>query len=191
MIDVIMETLTDRTGEYKEYLQTHISNVNRSWNEILRPSVLDDSDINLSEVDTLISMHDKSKYSDVEFIPYLNHFYPQDGSNVSDNDKDDPEFDTAWLMHIHSNPHHWQYWTLIRDSGGKLGIDIPIKYVLEMLCDWHSFSALYPESTAYKWFNDNKSKMTFSDNTLKLINKYIKVFKDNPLSPVVDDSEDD
>lgn len=25
-------------------------------------------------------------------------------------------FNRAWLLHIHRNPHHWQHWVLINDD---------------------------------------------------------------------------
>ena len=65
-----------------------------------------------------------------------------------------------------------------RDSGEQVPLDIPEKYVIEMLSDWHSFSKKNPESTAYKWYNDNKDKMILSENTIKLIEKYIDLLKE-------------
>lgn len=46
-----------------------------------------------------------------------------------------------------------------------------------MLCDWHSFSAKEKDSTAYAWYKENGPKMILSDNTRKLIDKYINYFK--------------
>ena len=44
-----------------------------------------------------------------------------------------------------------------------------------MLCDWHSFSYKNSESTANKWYNDNKDKMLLSDNTKKIIENILKL----------------
>ena len=60
-------------------------------------------------------------------------------------------------------------------------MDMPIIDVFEMLCDWHSFSLKNPESTAYSWYQSNKNKMILSDNTRKLVEKHIDLFK-SPLS---------
>ena len=57
---------------------------------------------------------------------------------------------------------------------------MPENYVIEMLCDWMSFSLKNPESTAYNWWIDNQDKMVMSEGTKKLVNKYIEYFK-NPL----------
>lgn len=173
----------DREDKYYDYLKGHIGNVQKSWFEILRPYVVENNamlDDELMNIDRQMSAHDTSKYSEEEFVPYLNHFYPEDGSKV-DESKDDPQFDAAWLHHIHSNPHHWQHWLLRRDSGETVAL--PMRYVdiLEMLCDWHSFSAKNPESTAYKWYYDNKDKMMFNSESQEVVEELVEVFKDNPL----------
>lgn len=167
-----------RSREYDEYLDMHIGGVNRSWLEILRPAVLKKwpnllSNISVDEIDYIISCHDSSKYSADEYCSYCNYFYPCDGFEANDDD-----FDRAWLLHQHRNPHHHQHWVLMRDSGEKQPIDMPIEYILEMLCDWHSFTLRDPESTAYKWWNDNKSKMVLSDNTIDIIESLIRYLKD-------------
>ena len=91
----------DRSPEYDEYLNTHIDNVIKAWKEILR-SAIDDGDV-VHNVDLLINSHDASKHDKDEYDAYLNHFYPANGGDIPD---EDPEFDLAWLKHIHNNPHH-------------------------------------------------------------------------------------
>ena len=62
---------------------------------------------------------------------------------------------------------------------------MPFEYVIEMLCDWQSFSERDPESTAWNWYENNGDNMMLSDNTRKIIKKYIKYFKD-PLVEIGD-----
>lgn len=45
-------------------------------------------------------------------------------------------FDRAWLNHQHRNPHHWQSWLLVEDSGERVLLEMPLKYAREMLADW-------------------------------------------------------
>lgn len=166
----------DRTSEYNDYLHDHISSVKRTWYEVLYPTLITDSDLTVEEftrIQNTVDDHDQSKYDNVEFLPYLHHFYPTD-----EHPNDEVAFDMAWLHHQKTNPHHWQYWILIRDGGNTVPMDMPLEYVIEMLCDWHSFSSKDPESTAYKWYEDNKNKMILSDNTRKLIDKYVVYLKD-------------
>ncbi len=86
-------------------------------------------------------VHDLSKFSIVEFMPYVNFFYER--KNVRDKtgyykptDTGDKDFELAWLNHMHNNKHHWQYWCIASDSGGIDIRPMPHKYRLEMLCDW-------------------------------------------------------
>ena len=70
---------------------------------------------------------------------------------------------------------------LVREEGELVPLDMPIPYICEMLCDWHSFTLRDPESTAYKWWQDNQHKMTLSDNTVEVIEAIIGFMKE-PLS---------
>lgn len=176
-------SLNPRQDEYFRYLSDHISGVQDSWNLMLKPAMLENGYLqeDIAKADFNIPNHDKSKYDDEEFEAYCNYFYPSPDRGFSKNQK---AFDAAWLRHIHLNPHHHQHWVLIRDEGELVPMDMPIEYVCEMLCDWHSFSAKDPTSTAYTWYQKNKKNMTLSDNTVKLIEKLIEYLKE-PLNQEV------
>lgn len=73
-------------------------------------------------------MHDMSKFSPDEFIPYARYFY----DNRSDinkgrdstgyykpTDTRDKAFDFAWLLHQKRNRHHWQWWMTPLDESNK------------------------------------------------------------------------
>lgn len=81
-----------------------------------------------------ITMHDRSKYSDEEYIPYIEYFYGTKSKKI------DTEFNYAWLHHIHNNPHHWQYWVLKHDDKPEEALEMPYEYIIEMFCDHWSFS---------------------------------------------------
>ncbi|MCQ4833255.1 DUF5662 family protein, partial [Hungatella sp. SL.1.14] len=55
----------------------------------------------------IVFAHDQSKKEPDEYGPYDIYFY---GGNRSYGVVED--FRKAWLLHIHRNPHHWQYWVL-------------------------------------------------------------------------------
>lgn len=175
-------TSNPRRSEYYAYLEDHIQGVKDSWYRFLLPALRENEyDIHdISDAEGCIVNHDSSKYDDEEFGPYCNYFYPDPHNGYS---KDSKAFDIAWLRHIHNNPHHWQHWVLIRDSGGLEPEDMPFKYICEMVCDWHSFSSKDPESTAYNWYKQNKSKMKLSDKTRKTIEKLIEFLQD-PIAEV-------
>lgn len=170
-------TMNPRKGEYYQYLTQHIGGVIDTWHTMLKPAMSEagyDPEL-LEDVDRLVEHHDESKYQDDEFTAYCNYFYsvPDQGYHKSEKD-----FDAAWLLHQHRNPHHHQYWILVRDTGEIVPQDMPDKYICEMLCDWHSFSRKDPESTAYAWYQKNKSKMKFSDKTRKTVEKLVEYLQD-------------
>lgn len=182
MIEIVNEDSVgnvSRKSEYDSYLINHINGVKRSWSEILMPALLSKEDFSLgtlTRVSMIINSHDKSKYSNEEYNAYLEYFYPSDGSERDfDNVPDDVEtnFDKAWLHHQKCNPHHWQYWVLVRDSGELVPTDMSLESIFEMLCDWSSFQYITPGSTANKWYLENKDKMILSDNTRNLVEKYL------------------
>ena len=86
------------------------------------------------------------KFRPSEFIPYARYFYgnyPDYWEKIKGLCTQDikQRFDKAWLLHIHRNPHHWQYWILREDNPVFIGkskiIPMPVKYLKEMLADWH------------------------------------------------------
>lgn len=162
-----------RQNEYQQYLLNHIKGVKRAWNEILLPALLKEYDITVEDLtlcSQYIEKHDESKYRSDEFDAYCNYFYPSEN-----NKKDSKAFDEAWLLHQKRNPHHWQYWILIRDEGELVPMDMPFEYVCEMLCDWSSFHYVNPESTANNWYNKNKKNMILSDETRKLVELLLSI----------------
>lgn len=175
--------MNPRSKEYDEYLDQHITGVIRSWKEILEPALTKNLDViditveDFSLIEEAVQKHDRSKYNPDEYISYCNYFYPSEGF-----EKDQEAFDAAWLRHIHRNPHHHQHWVLIRDEGELVPMDMSIPAICEMLCDWNSFTLRDPESTAYKWWTDNRDKMILSDNTVEIIEAIIG-FMDEPLTP--------
>ena len=171
MVKILHERVSNRRNEYEEYLKQHINGVQKAYALIKNNLKL--SKVDLLELDNIIKNHDMSKYEDEEFYPYLYHFYPsQAGVDIEE------EYDKAWNHHQKHNPHHWQYWILQKDSGEQKILDMPEKYVIEMICDWHSFSIKNPKSTAYQWWVDNQHKLMLSDKTKNLVNNYIEYFKE-------------
>jgi phage-related protein len=78
--------------------------------------------------------HDLSKFSRKEFFPYAKKFFYR-GEKTAD---DEQKWKYAWLHHQRKNKHHWEYWVV--DPNNKQALPMPRKYLIEMVCDWHSFS---------------------------------------------------
>ena len=146
--------------EYDEYLLEHRRNVRRALNWLDRNDIVDPE--MLDEVDKI---HDESKDFVAEYGPYDRYFYGD--KNASGREE---EFDYAWLHHIHNNPHHWQYWLLHEDDGKIKPLDIPEKYIIEMICDWWSFS--FRSGNLYEifdWFKEHELYIVLHPNTKKRV----------------------
>jgi len=173
----LVKKYNPRSYEYDQYLDDHITGVKRSWHDILKPAMIENFDLStdtITEISDLVAMHDNSKFDDEEYYPYLNYFYPSEGCP-----KDEKKFNIAWNHHQKCNPHHWQYWMLISDDHPEPEcLDMPLKYIAEMCCDWHSFSKKNPKSTAYAWWNDNKDKIKVSAKTARTIDALVEYLKE-------------
>lgn len=173
----IRSSIVSRKSQYDEYLKNHIDGVVRAYNELVRPNLVSarylDSSI-IAQIDDQIRLHDKSKYFDTEYNAYLDYFYPDKNSSKSKKAVD-LAFDIAWYNHQKRNPHHWQYWLLIRDEGEIVPLDMDVIFIVEMICDWSSFHYTDLSSTAHKWYHDNKSKMILSDNTRRIIDEIFEL----------------
>ena len=115
---------------YTQYIVEHCANVKKAYEWLVDHKIIKDEFIHR------IQAHDISKYSDEEYDAYDKYFYGKQGKTIEIKDA----FNFAWLHHIHANPHHWQHWVLINDDDGTKALEIPEEYVIEMICDWWSFS---------------------------------------------------
>lgn len=159
--------------DYDDYLYKHLINVKNGykWIKDNIPSVINDSD-NVIMLDRIINTHDASKYTDEEYMPYANYFYGKKTNEVKES------FDYAWLHHIHANPHHWQHWVLVNDDDGTKALDMPYEQIVAMICDHWAFSwnkgNLYE---IFKWYDDHKKRIIFSDYTKKIYESILDKIK--------------
>ena len=146
--------------QYDNYLTEHKENVAKGfrWLQENIPEVIEDG----FEWQICFN-HDASKTDPEEYDAYDAYFYGNNRSySVVQN------FKKAWLRHIHNNPHHWQHWILINDEPkeGMVVIDMPYIYVVEMICDWWSFSWKKGDlNEIFGWYEDRKDYMKLSANT--------------------------
>lgn len=99
--------------QYDQYLAQHRSNVKRGYEWLCEnlPDVIKDA-VNAGWQTGFV--HDQSKDEPDEYNAYDAYFY---GNNRSF--KVVQDYQRAWLLHIHRNPHHWQHWVLINDDPKK------------------------------------------------------------------------
>ncbi len=150
--------------EYDQYLRNHRDNVVKGyiWMQTYLPDILRTE--NSIDLDYQIYFgHDRSKDTVAEYDAYDAYFYGKNKSyEVVQN------FNRAWLHHIHRNPHHWQHWVLINDdpNEGEAILDMDYCYILEMLCDWWSFS--WNKGNLYEifsWYDKHRDYMKLSAKT--------------------------
>jgi hypothetical protein len=162
-LNMINEGQDEYLEKYKQYVLTHKKNVKKfaDWLKTNCPEVFEGVD--LGHFNGIINEHDESKFSEEEFEPYARFWY---------NDKDhydyDPEYEAAWEHHWKNNEHHPEHW---------LGADMPAIYVLEMLCDWGSFSIskgnLEELSNYYYEEARDDEEKNLSNNTKKIIEEIL------------------
>lgn len=129
----------------------------------------------------LAIFHDLSKFSVKEFFPYVHNFYNVDGTKKSvrdatgayDTNKQSQEFKLAWINH-QRNKHHWQAWVNIGNKGIISPIDIPEKYIREMIADWCGAGMSYAgASTPVVWYNSNRENIIMTKKSRRLLEKIL------------------
>lgn len=123
LLNMINEGLDGYQEEYKNYVIEHKERVCQMADWLIEncPSVFEGVDFGMFM--ELIKEHDESKFSEEEFEPYAQKWFGDK--------KETFEYEEAWKHHYMNNEHHPEYW---------LGEDMPLIYILEMICDWGSFS---------------------------------------------------
>lgn len=150
-------TIEEAEKQYNEYLEGHIGNVQEAL-ELLNTLDIQFVKDNYEELKSICQEHDASKYSEEEYIPYREHFYP-----INDEEKLKTEaFELACRHHIKNNKHHWDYW--LNDNNE---LDIPDEheyklYCVERCCDWLAMSCQHDE-VSNGWYNANKESITMPD----------------------------
>lgn len=161
--------------QYDKYLSTHIANVKKGYEWIKEnlPELIAADKI--TDYDLLIGIHDFSKTDVAEYGPYDAYFYGEEKTpNVIE------DFNKAWLMHIHRNPHHWQHWVLINDdpNEGEIIIEIPYHFIIEMICDWWSFSWSKGNlEEIFNWYESRKEYIKLHNNTRAIVEEILDMIR--------------
>lgn len=162
---------------YDEYIQDHKNNVYRAFGWLTTHVSEEFTKEEWEAADYLCAYsHDESKYGTEEYNAYDKYFY---GGNKSYEVVQN--FNKAWLHHIHNNPHHWQHWVLINDDPdkGEIIIDMPNIYIIEMLCDWMSFSIAKGEpKEIFSWYDQHSKYMKLSDKTREKVESVLAKIKE-------------
>lgn len=164
----VAEAKLKKSDEYMEYINTHIANVQRAFEEISNKLLtkVDKSDPIYEAIMILrnrISSHDESKYSDEEFEAYRKNFYP---INDEEREENRDAFELAWKHHYASNSHHPEHWI---DAYGD-PINMSVADVIEMICDWESFKYI-DKGSAKEWWEKRGNSIVITGSTRDLVTR--------------------
>ena len=160
LLNMINEGGADYQREYLEYINGHKERVTEfsKWLLTNCPDLFEGVDIEV--FNDLIKEHDDSKYSEEEFEPYAQRWHGDKKKTL--------EYEEAWKHHWMNNEHHPEYW---------LGEDMPYIYILEMICDWGSFSIASGNMKELSDFYFNKAKddpeKNLSEATKEIIEDFL------------------
>lgn len=94
--------------------------------------------------------HDLSKFSRAEWGPYKRRFV--------DNIFREYDWMPAWVHHQNHNPHHYEYW-ISRSQADPYLVDMPEKYIREIVADWlaasRSYEGRWPARDDWPWLKVN------------------------------------
>lgn len=148
---------------YEEYLKEHNKNVRKAyfWIKKSAPEIL--KKIEGVDYSFHIDFHDDTKTIPDEYAAYDEYLFGKHNKYTVQN------YRLAKLGHIHRNPHHWQHWLLFDDSVGLICTEMPYEYIVEMVCNWWSYS----------WKNDDLFSIFDYYEKHKTKIKLHKVSRDN------------
>ena len=170
---IIEPELSDKEYEYREYIFEHIKNVEIVHKELLSYLVANNVDLATRKIlERNIAFHDRTKGKAREFYGYRKKFYPEENENKEEANE---AFSFAWNHHQKTNRHHWEYWVLIKDSGTVSALEMPLVYVLEMMCDWCAMSLKFSNLPS-QWHQDNSGRIFVHEKTNILIKKWLHIF---------------
>lgn len=154
--------------QYDDYLDRHKRAVADAYNWLAK-NLSDMRDLKFEPGISynICFQHDASKSEPDEYAAYDAYFY---GNNRSYQVVED--YNRAWLMHIHRNPHHWQHWVLVNDDPkeGTICLEMPMEYIIEMICDWWSFSWIQGDlREIFNWWDQHKDYILLEEFTRRKV----------------------
>lgn len=129
-------------------------------------------------------VHDFSKFGFAEFIPSARYF--QGTRSPIEAEKEAIGYSSAWLHHKGHNKHHWEYWTDFDSNGNVIANRIPVKYVIEMACDYVGAGKVYSKDrwdqhTPLNYWNKVRGGRHFHPETEELLVTMLTIIDEHGL----------
>lgn len=127
-------------------------------------------------------LHDLSKYAPVEFLTGIKYY--QGNRSPNEAERQALGYSAAWLHHKGRNKHHMEYWIDYPDAGQPIaGLEMPIRYVVEMFCDRVAASKtyrkeLYRDSDPWEYYDQRKGHYMLHPNTRALLEQMLLMLRD-------------
>lgn len=128
-------------------------------------------------------VHDLSKYRPLEFWTGARYF--QGDRSPNDAERQATGVSRAWLHHKGRNKHHLEYWIDYSPSGSHQmeGMKMPVKYVVEMVCDRMAASkvyrgAAYTDRDPYDYYMRSRAHYLLHPETRALLEELLTLLKD-------------
>lgn len=118
-------------------------------------------------------VHDWSKLLPSEWFPYAWRFYGSPHDVVTTQGL----FNEAWLHHQNRNKHHWQYWVLKCDEEGVEVMEMPLRYVKEMVADWRGAGLAQGNPDTLGWYRKNREKMLLYSGTRVIVERMLERYE--------------
>ena len=172
------QAVTEKKNVYMNYIKDHKENVVYAYNNYMIPLMNRTKDEKLRRAIVKcggnVQNHDLSKYEPIEFEAYRRYFYPTDFEKY---DKESQKmtkvlYDNAWMHHHKHNKHHPEHWGLDKNPPE----DMPLEYIIEMICDWIAMGIYYKSSTKEWWESDktqNDEATYMTDITKEWVNSLL------------------
>jgi hypothetical protein len=127
--------------------------------------------------------HDLSKYSPTEFLVGARFF--QGDQSPNNLERKEKGYSAAWLHHKGRNKHHLEYWIDYTPAApsGMAGMEMPVRYVVEMFCDRIAASKTYrrdqyADSDPYAYYMRLRDVHMLHPNTRALLERMLVSLKD-------------
>lgn len=176
------QAIAEKKAEYLKYIEQHKSNVIYAYNFYFVPLLKNTGNTELEEAiikaGKNVQYHDLSKYETIEFEAYRMHWNPTkfEKDNKDFKKKEDLMYDAAWEHHHQNNKHHPEYWGLDKNPPE----DMPLEYIIEMICDWVAMGMYYKTSTL-EWWNSKKTQndeaKCMTPKTIEWVNILLNLIK--------------
>lgn len=124
--------------------------------------------------------HDLSKFSPQEF--WAGAKYYQGNRSPQAKERELFGYSAAWMHHKGRNKHHFEYWTDYL-NGQKVYVEMPAKYLAEMVCDRIAASKIYLKdkyttAAPLEYFEKSTDKEGMNPKTCETLKYFLTILKE-------------